>query len=406
MLKSPVAAPAASAPAPASQAIPKTAHVAMLTSLEHYDIKEFPIPEVGDGDILVKVEGCGVCGTDAHEFKRDPFSLIPVALGHEGTGEIVKMGKNVKKDSAGKDLHLGDKVVTCMIFKDNPDITMFDLNKQNVGGADVYGLLPDDDIHCMWYCVSAPSDRFEDIEENFINDIAALGIPVILVLTKVFSKEAATHLEATIRSLKPKIHSVVQVLAKDSEFVPSFGIKELVEETCELLPASIQNSFVNAQKGSLALKRKKSNLVVKASVATSFGEGFIPIPVADAPLIIATQMAMLAKITTIYGIDIKKNRLETVFASIIGILAATTGGKTAVSSLFKMMPGVGTLVGGMISGGVASLITTALGQSYIQLMELTISGKIDLSELPADQLETMFTDLFSNYLKKFKGLKH
>ena len=127
--------------------IPKTAHVAMLTSLEHFDVKEFPMPEVGDDDILVKVEGCGVCGTDAHEFKRDPFGLIPVALGHEGTGEIVKMGKNVKKDSAGKDLKVGDKVVSCMIFKDNPDITMFDLNKQNVGGADVYGLLPDDDIH-------------------------------------------------------------------------------------------------------------------------------------------------------------------------------------------------------------------------------------------------------------------
>ncbi len=127
--------------------IPKTAKVAMLTSLEHFDIKEYPIPEVGDDDILVRVEGCGVCGTDAHEFKRDPFSLIPVALGHEGTGEIVKMGKNVKKDSAGKPLKVGDKVVTCMIFKDNPDITMFDLNKQNVGGADVYGLLPDDDYH-------------------------------------------------------------------------------------------------------------------------------------------------------------------------------------------------------------------------------------------------------------------
>ena len=139
------AAPAAAAAGTGS--IPKTARVAMLTSLEHYDIKEFPIPEVGDDDILVKVEGCGICGTDAHEFKRDPFGLIPVALGHEGTGEIVKMGKNVKKDSAGKDLKLGDKVVTCMIFKDNPDITMFDLNKQNVGGADVYGLLPDDDIH-------------------------------------------------------------------------------------------------------------------------------------------------------------------------------------------------------------------------------------------------------------------
>ena len=127
--------------------IPKTARVAMLTSLEHIEIKEFPMPEVGDDDILVRVEGCGICGTDAHEFKRDPFGLIPVALGHEGTGEIVKMGKNVTKDSAGKAVKPGDKIVTCMIFKDNPDITMYDLNRQNVGGADVYGLLPDDEIH-------------------------------------------------------------------------------------------------------------------------------------------------------------------------------------------------------------------------------------------------------------------
>ena len=127
--------------------IPKTAHVAVLTALEHFDVKEYPIPPVGDGDILVKVEGCGVCGTDAHEFRKDPFNLIPVALGQEGTGTIVAMGKDVRKDSAGKDLKIGDKVVTCMIFHDNPDITMFDLNKQNVGGADVYGLLPDDDVH-------------------------------------------------------------------------------------------------------------------------------------------------------------------------------------------------------------------------------------------------------------------
>ncbi len=138
--------------ASAGGAIPKTSRVAMLTAKEHFEIQEYPIPELGDDDILVKMEGCGVCGTDAHEFKRDPFGLIPVVLGHEGTGEIVKVGKNVTKDSAGKPLGVGDKVVTCMIFKDNPDITMFDLNKQNVGGADVYGLLPDDDVHLNgWY---------------------------------------------------------------------------------------------------------------------------------------------------------------------------------------------------------------------------------------------------------------
>ena len=146
----PASAPKAQA-APSGD-IPKTAKVAMMTELNHFEIQEYPIPELGDDDILVRVEGCGVCGTDAHEYKNDPFSLIPVVLGHEGTGEIVKMGKNVKKDSAGKPLNIGDKVVTCMIFKDDPDITMFDLNKQNVGGADVYGLLPDDDVHLNgWY---------------------------------------------------------------------------------------------------------------------------------------------------------------------------------------------------------------------------------------------------------------
>ncbi len=135
-----------SAPAKCGE-VPKTSRVAMLTGLEKFEIKEYPIPEIGDDDILVKVEGCGICGTDAHEYKRDPFGLIPLVLGHEGTGEIVKIGKNVKKDSAGKPLGIGDKVVTCMIFKDNPDITMYDLNKQNVGGGDIYGLIPDDDTH-------------------------------------------------------------------------------------------------------------------------------------------------------------------------------------------------------------------------------------------------------------------
>lgn len=45
-------APAASAPA-STGSIPKTAHVAMLTGLEHFDVKEYPMPEVGDDDILV-----------------------------------------------------------------------------------------------------------------------------------------------------------------------------------------------------------------------------------------------------------------------------------------------------------------------------------------------------------------
>ena len=60
--------------------VPKTAKVAMLTAHKKIEVKEFPVPAVGDNDILVKVEGCGVCGTDVHEWKGDPFGLIPVTL--------------------------------------------------------------------------------------------------------------------------------------------------------------------------------------------------------------------------------------------------------------------------------------------------------------------------------------
>lgn len=168
--------------------LPKTSKVAMLTKLEEIQLQEYKIPEIGDDDILVKVEGCGICGTDAHEYKNDPFGLIPIVLGHEGTGEIVKIGKNVKKDSAGKALTIGDKVVTCMIFKDNPDITMFDLNKQNVGGADVYGLLPDDETHLNgWFAdyivIRGGSTVFNvsdlDLESRIIIEPAAVLIHAV-----------------------------------------------------------------------------------------------------------------------------------------------------------------------------------------------------------------------------------
>ena len=105
---------AAAKSAPSAK-LPKTAKVAMLTSPKHIEVKEFEIPALRDDDILVKVEGCGVCGTDVHEWKGDPFGIIPVTLGHEGTGEIVALGKNIKTDTAGNPIKVGDKLVTSVI---------------------------------------------------------------------------------------------------------------------------------------------------------------------------------------------------------------------------------------------------------------------------------------------------
>ncbi|MEG1621601.1 MAG: zinc-binding dehydrogenase [Oscillospiraceae bacterium] len=129
-----------------SKSIPKTAKVAMLTKLNKFEVKEFPIPKIGDNDILVKVEGCGVCGTDVHEWRSDPFGLIPVVLGHEGTGEIVAMGKNITEDTQGNPINVGDKLVTsvaicgeCPMCKLHPELPQLCQN------AKIQGLIPDDD---------------------------------------------------------------------------------------------------------------------------------------------------------------------------------------------------------------------------------------------------------------------
>lgn len=128
--------------------IPSRARVSMLTGKEKLEVKSYNIPEINDDEVLVKVEGCGVCGTDVHEYKGDPFGLIPVVLGHEGSGTIVKLGKNIKKDMLDQELAVGDKVVTCVTITGEDEFTRLKPNRVNLSDqAEIYGLMPEDDYH-------------------------------------------------------------------------------------------------------------------------------------------------------------------------------------------------------------------------------------------------------------------
>ncbi|MEM2109562.1 MAG: zinc-dependent dehydrogenase [Candidatus Odinarchaeota archaeon] len=63
-------------------------------------IEQRPIPEITDKEILVKMHSCGICGSDVMEWYR--IKTAPRVLGHEMTGEIVKVGAGVKKFSVGQ----------------------------------------------------------------------------------------------------------------------------------------------------------------------------------------------------------------------------------------------------------------------------------------------------------------
>ncbi len=176
------------APAKASKDVPKTAKVAMLTDKKKIEIKEFPIPALQDDDILVRVEGCGVCGTDVHEWKGDPFGLIPVVLGHEGTGEIIAMGKNVKCDTAGTPLKVGDKIVTSVISCGECHICrMHPANTNLCDKQGVFGLIGHDNAQPLngWFAshllIRAKGATYFQVNDLNLNERMLLELATVAV---------------------------------------------------------------------------------------------------------------------------------------------------------------------------------------------------------------------------------
>ena len=73
--------------------------VAMYYKNDDVRIEEMQVPEINDEEVLVKVIASGICGSDVMEWYR--IKKAPLVLGHEITGDIVKVGKNVKKFKVG-----------------------------------------------------------------------------------------------------------------------------------------------------------------------------------------------------------------------------------------------------------------------------------------------------------------
>jgi len=62
-------------------------------------VQEVPVPKIKDGELLVKIEASGICGSDVMEWYR--IKKAPLVLGHEIAGTVVETGLGVKKFKAG-----------------------------------------------------------------------------------------------------------------------------------------------------------------------------------------------------------------------------------------------------------------------------------------------------------------
>ena len=73
--------------------------VAMYYNNHDVRLEEMPVPEIGPGELLLKVEASGLCGSDVMEWYR--IQRAPMVLGHEVSGEVVQVGAGVDRYKEG-----------------------------------------------------------------------------------------------------------------------------------------------------------------------------------------------------------------------------------------------------------------------------------------------------------------
>jgi L-iditol 2-dehydrogenase len=85
----------------------------LLEEYKKLKVVDFPEPEVGADDVLIRVASCGICGSDVHGFDGSTGRRIPpVIMGHEAAGTVAKTGSNVKRFKDG-DRVTFDSMISC-----------------------------------------------------------------------------------------------------------------------------------------------------------------------------------------------------------------------------------------------------------------------------------------------------
>ena len=266
---------------------------------------------------------------------------------------------------------------------------------------------PDDQrIHAAWYLVRWSDRRFENAQQQFVRKIAALGVPVIMVITQVPSRDGAIHPEALefadyIASLdlplSPHGRAVLTNALEDPfTHTPVIGLRTLLDDTYEVIPEVAESALTAAQMLDMERKKKAVSRIVTQAAAIAAGIGAAPIPIADAALLVPNQITMISRITAAYGLPPNRSKALAAAGSVILTGGATMAGKYAVTTLLRFLPG-GFIVGSAISATVATALTKAVGMAWAQVCEYALS-------LPPDGRDTFLsssavTERFVEYLK-------
>ncbi len=248
--------------------------------------------------------------------------------------------------------------------------------------AESRSLPVDQQIHAAWYLVRWSDRRFEERQGDFVRALSELGLPVILVVTQVPSRDGVPHPEAVefaryIESLGLPLRPagavlLTNALADPFTSSPVLGLQELLDATYLVVPEVATAALTAVQILDWERKRQAAKTIITQSVALAAGVGATPIPFSDAALLVPTQVTMIARITAAYGLPADRSRALAAAGAVVLTGGATMAGRYIATNLLKFIPG-GQVATSAISATVAGSLTRAVGGAWSRVCEYALT---------------------------------
>jgi uncharacterized protein (DUF697 family)/GTP-binding protein EngB required for normal cell division len=229
-------------------------------------------------------------------------------------------------------------------------------------------------IHEAWHCISAAGKRVNDMDIDVIKQIQERKVPVAVVFTQIdgVDEEELSAITKRMEEACPGVEHF-NVCCLDDEGLQArlkdhLQFSEMLGWAARNLDEPLQEGFISSLKGALEQKREMAEgKIIPIYTALAAGIGAVPLPFADAVALVPLQVKMSMHIMKAYGIDkltaVGSRALESFAVSQIGRLFA----RTVTANIVKLIPVVGSVVGGTLNATVAGVFTHKMGTTVSAL---------------------------------------
>lgn len=222
---------------------------AQMTEPGKIEFRDVEKPQIGDNEILMQTQRIGVCGSDIHVFHGlHPYTSYPVVQGHEVSGVIAEVGKDVEDLSVGDKITFTPQIVcgvcyACLHGMYHICETLKVMGFQTGGAGQEYFVLPE------WNILKLPPD--------FSMDHAAMIEPIAVAVhalergggakgRKVLVLGGGTIgnlMAQTAKALGAELVMITDVSDYKTDIATAVGIDVAINTTKEDLGAAILSHF-------------------------------------------------------------------------------------------------------------------------------------------------------------------